>query len=110
MEKGYRPNHIELEKTWTLGHDTKGGRSDICVSGEDGKTLFIIECKTFGKPYIREYHNTCNDGGQIFSYWQQERNCKWLVLYASYFDGSSVIYKTESIRRWWYSGLQCQCI
>lgn len=25
MDKGYRPEHIELEKEWTLGHSDKGG-------------------------------------------------------------------------------------
>ncbi len=46
LEKGYRPEHIELEKEWHLGHDARGGRADICVSDSDGLMLFIIECKT----------------------------------------------------------------
>ena len=25
------------------------------------------------------------DGDQVFSYWHQERSCKWLALYASNF-------------------------
>lgn len=29
--KGYRPEHIELEKRWNLGHDSKGGKADIYV-------------------------------------------------------------------------------
>ncbi len=48
LEKGYRPEHIELEKEWHLGHDSKGGRADICVSAPDESMLAIIECKTFG--------------------------------------------------------------
>ncbi len=97
MDKGYRPEHIELEREWTLGHEKKSGFADILVKDEDGKTLFIIECKTDGGEYKKEYNNTINDGGQIFSYWQQERSCKWLVLYASDFDGSKVTYTTESV-------------
>ena len=31
LEKGYRPEHIVLEKKWQLGHDPKGGSADICV-------------------------------------------------------------------------------
>ena len=31
LDKGYRPEHIELEKEWHLGHDVKSGRADICV-------------------------------------------------------------------------------
>lgn len=97
MDKGYRPEHIELEKEWTLGHEKKSGFADILVKNEEGKTLFIVECKTAGNEYKKEYNNTLNDGGQLFSYWQQEGDCKWLSLYASDFDGSQVSYTTETI-------------
>lgn len=46
LDKGYRPENIELERTWTLGHEQKSGRADICVSDQNGRTLFIVECKT----------------------------------------------------------------
>lgn len=97
MDKGYRPEHIELEKEWTLGHSDKEGFADILVKDADGKTLFIIECKTPGTEYKKELNNTLNDGGQLFSYWKQEGYCKWLSLYASDFDGTSVSYTTETI-------------
>lgn len=97
MDKGYRPEHIELEKEWTLGHDAKGGRADICVYDTDGKTLFIVECKTAGIEYKKEYNNTVSDGGQLFSYWQQERSCRWLALYASEFNGTEIEYTSDSI-------------
>lgn len=97
LTKGYRPEHIELEKGWTLGHDAKGGRADICVYAQDGKMLFIVECKTFEKEYDKELKNTLNDGGQIFSYWQQERSCQYIALYASDFLDGKIEYQTESI-------------
>lgn len=97
MDKGYRPEHIELEKEWTLGHSDKGGFADILVKDADGKTLFIVECKTSGNEYKKELNNTLNDGGQLFSYWKQEGLCKWLSLYASDFDGTNVSYTTETI-------------
>lgn len=97
MDKGYRPEHIELEKEWTLGHSDKGGFADILVKDADGKTLFIVECKTAGNEYKKELNNTLNDGGQLFSYWKQEGACKWLSLYASDFDGTNVSYTTETI-------------
>lgn len=97
MDKGYRPEHIELEKEWTLGHSDKGGYADILVKDSDGKTLFIVECKTAGNEYKKELNNTLNDGGQLFSYWKQESACKWLSLYASDFDGTNVSYTTETI-------------
>ena len=97
MDKGYRPEHIELEKEWTLGHSDKGGFADILVKDADDKTLFIVECKTPGTEYKKELNNTLNDGGQLFSYWKQEGACKWLSLYASDFDGTTVSYTTETI-------------
>lgn len=97
MDKGYRPEHIELEKEWTLGHSDKSGFADILVKDTDGKTLFIIECKTPGTEYKKELNNTLNDGGQLFSYWKQEGACKWLSLYTSDFDGTTVSYTTETI-------------
>lgn len=50
--------------------------------------LFIVECKTYGTEYEKERKNICADGGQLISYWQQERGCKWLVLYASTLNSS----------------------
>lgn len=101
LTKGYRPEHIELEKKWSLGHMTSGGEdsgfADICVHDSEGKILFIIECKTEGKEYLKEYRNIDQYGGQLFTYWQQERNCKYLVLYASKLIGKTVSYDTESV-------------
>ena len=85
LDKGYKPEDIWLEKSWTLGHEQKSGRADICVSSQ-GRTLFIIECKTAGEEYNKERANMQADGGQLFSYWQQEQSCQWLELYASGFD------------------------
>lgn len=95
---GYRPEHIELEKVWPLGHDSKSGRADICVYDEKHeKMLFIIECKSFGKEYVKAFGDTNVDGGQLFSYWQQENATKWLALYASDFDGENVIRNCQVI-------------
>lgn len=90
--KGYRPEHIELERKWTLGHLPKSGKSDICVKDINGENiLFIIECKTFGEKYNEELSNLKANGGQLFSYWQQERSCKWLCLYSSDFSSGNVL-------------------
>lgn len=98
LAKGYRPEHIELEKVWSLGHDAKSGRADICVYDENHeKMLFIIECKTFGKEYSKAYVDTNADGGQLFSYWQQENATKWLALYASGFDGNKLMRNCQVI-------------
>ena len=98
LSKGYRPEHIELEKQWHLGHDPKSGRADICVSDESGSVLFIVECKTWGKEFDKAMKDTLNDGAQLFSYWQQESSCKWLVLYTSDIQEDGTIeYKSPSV-------------
>ena len=70
IKKIYNPKHIELEKKWTLGHEMKSGRADICVSDTDCTSLLIIiECKTFGKEYEKAKTQLNHNGGQLFSYW-----------------------------------------
>lgn len=93
LDKGYRPEHIELEPRWNLGHDAKGGKADILVKDDEGKSLLIIECKTSGAEFNKEKKNTEEDGGQLFSYWQQEGATRWLALYASDWKDNTVSYK-----------------
>lgn len=85
LEKGYKSEDIELEKVWPLGHVGKSGRADICVNeaGNPQKMLLIIECKTAGKEFENAIKETEQDGGQVFSYWQQEKSTQWLAIYAS---------------------------
>lgn len=97
LEKGYRPEHIELEKEWHLGHGSKSGRADVLVTDEKGSMLFIVECKTWGREFDKAFGDTKNDGGQLFSYWQQEQSCRWLVLYASDFKDGEINYKAPTI-------------
>ena len=100
FEKGYRPEHIELEPRWSLGHGGKSGKADICVKEKDGSPyLCIIECKTADKEYNKELQNMKADGGQLFSYWQQSKATKWLLLYASDFDSQNqkITYTTATV-------------
>ena len=90
LKKGYRPEHLELEPRWNLGHEAKGGKADILILDEKGAPLVIIECKTFGNEFNKEKKHTETDGGQLFSYWQQENATRWLALYASDWDGSQI--------------------
>lgn len=97
LKKGYRPEHIELERRWKLGHTRKSGKADIYVTDAEGKNcLFIIECKTHGEEYKKELRNVVTDGGQLFSYLAQARSAQWLLLYTSNFTDKR-IYITESI-------------
>ena len=98
LEKGYRPEHIELEPKWQLGRDAKGGKADIIVKNPDNSVLIIIECKTAGAKFNEEFKNTEAYGGQLFSYWQQEGSTDWLVLYASDWKDFKLSYKAPVIR------------
>lgn len=99
LKKDYRPEDIELEKEWPLGRTQKSGRADICVyERESDNVLFIIECKTWGKEFDKAMKDTLNDGAQLFSYWQQESSCKWLVLYSSNLkDDGTTEFKSPTI-------------
>ncbi|GHU78914.1 hypothetical protein FACS1894145_1950 [Bacteroidia bacterium] len=82
LETGYNPQNIVLEKTWKLGHQEKG-RLDILVTKDDGTSYLMIECKTFGTEYEKELKNLHKSGGQLFSYFQQDKNADILMLYTS---------------------------
>lgn len=99
LEKGYRTEHIELEKKWKMGHSPKGGKADIIIYENSAKenVLLIIECKTYGQKYKEELENTIKDGGQLFSYWQQENSAKWLALYCSDYKDNNVIFKSDAV-------------
>lgn len=96
LDRGYRPENIVLEPKWKLGHIEKG-RLDILVN-KDGKAYLMIECKTFGVEYEKELKNLKKDGGQLFSYFQQDKNTEVLMLYTSKLDKESIIYQNEIIK------------
>ena len=59
--------------------------------------LFIVECKTAGQEFDKAYKDTLSDGGQLFSYWQQEQSTKWLVLYTSDYKDGVITYKAPTV-------------
>ncbi|WP_291750823.1 restriction endonuclease subunit S [Candidatus Sulfuricurvum sp. RIFRC-1] len=85
IEKGYAPNRITLEKVFPSGHGTSG-RLDILVSRNDGTAYMMIECKTWGAEFEKEFKNLNKDGGQLFTYFQQDNNTDILILYASRYN------------------------
>ena len=85
LSKGYLPRHLTLEKRWSLGRTGKSGKADIVVRSHDSeKTLMIIECKTYGYEFEKEKERMKQNGGQLFSYFQQDKTTGFLVLYASH--------------------------
>ena len=102
LKKGYQPESIFLEKTWTLGHTGKSGRADITIYDKKNNAYLIIECKRAGNDYKEARKELFEDpaGKQLFSYWAQARSTQWLQLYASDFDeeNNDVTYKEEIVR------------
>ena len=104
LEKGYKPENIELEKSWGMGHTE--GYLDILVKDEENKSFAMIECKTWGKEYDKYVKETFthknkskeNDGGQVFTYLQQEpKTTKAICYYTSHVVGKSIEYKNAII-------------
>lgn len=97
LSKWYRPEDIILEKKFTVGHGAAGGWLDIFVKRE-WKAYLMIECKTWGKEFDKEWQNTQKKWWQLLSYLQQDRDTEFLILYASQFENGKVIYKNEIIK------------
>jgi len=89
LEKGYKPKDIVLEKTYPTGHNTSG-RLDVLVKKESNSYL-MIECKTYGEEFDKELKNTQKNGGQIFTYFQQDTKTELLMLYASKLEKNKII-------------------
>ncbi|WP_172919306.1 N-6 DNA methylase [Capnocytophaga canis] len=96
LEMGYQPENIVLEPTWKLGH-TEKGRLDILVKKDD-KAYLMIECKTHGKEYNKELKNLHKDGGQLFSYFQQDKNAEILMLYTFNIQDNKTVPQCEIIK------------
>jgi type I restriction-modification system DNA methylase subunit len=92
LNQGYKPNHIELEKKWQLGHTAKSGKADIYIKDNDNNALLIIECKTAGAEYKKAINILESDSNnQLFSYLQQATSTKFLALYTSDFADDKVL-------------------
>jgi type I restriction enzyme M protein len=97
LDKGYKPEHIELEPKWKLGHGASGGRADIQIKNNHGKSLLIIECKTPGREFNKAWTDMKRDGGQLFSYAQQASETQFLCLYTSDFDSGALAYTSHVV-------------
>jgi len=97
LQKGYKPEHIELEPKWQLGHGASGGRADVLIKDNSGKALLIIECKTEGKEFNDAWKATLNRPTQLFTYAQQVQSTKFICLYASDFVDGKATYKNYII-------------
>jgi type I restriction enzyme M protein len=97
LEKGYKPQNITLEKTWKTGHGTSG-RLDVLVTRENGSAYLMIECKTWGAEFDKEFKNLEKNGGQLFTYFQQDKDADVIMLYASELNGKEIQYRNEIVK------------
>lgn len=100
LEKGYPPESITLEKKYPLGHKNKGGDLDILIKDNMGKPFLMIECKTWGIEYeaeIKKMLDSNKKGGQLFSYYQQDQETKYLCLYTSHIDHQQIDYRNSIV-------------
>jgi type I restriction enzyme M protein len=97
LEKGYKPKNIILEKTWGAGHGTSG-RLDICVNRDNGSEYLLIECKTYGKEFDKEFTRMKKDGGQLFTYFKFSNKADVIMLYTSELKGKEIVYRNEIVK------------
>ena len=90
LKKGYEPKHIVLEPAFEVGHINKPSYGDILVFDKEYNPLALIENKTFGTEFSKEWNNMQKDGGQLFSYFGPLVNklgfCENIVLFAADFE------------------------
>lgn len=90
LKKGYAPKHIVFEPAFKSGHVNKPSYGDILVFDKAYKPLVLIENKTYGSEFSKEWNNMLKDGGQLFSYLggmsQTTGYSENLVLYSADFD------------------------
>ena len=90
LEQWYKPNHIELEPKWQVGHWGSGWKADILVKDNSWKSLLIIECKTAWTEFSNAWKNTLIRPTQVFSYAQQTRTTQFIALYTSDFIDNKI--------------------
>lgn len=97
LEKGYKPKNITLEKRYPSGHG-HSGRLDICVSRDDGSEYLLIECKTWGKAFEKEFAKLNKDGGQLFTYFKFSNKADIIMLYTSQLNKKKIIFNNRVIK------------
>lgn len=97
LTKGYKPENISLEKVYPAGHGFSG-RLDICVTRYDGSEYLLIECKTYGKEFDKEFNRINKDGGQLFTYFKFSNKADIIMLYASELKVKDIVYRNEIVK------------
>lgn len=80
---GYLPSNIILEPKTPGGREDGNFYGDILIIDNDGIPFMLIECKTAGEEYDKEWHKMLRDGGQLFRYYNSYRQAQYLCLYTA---------------------------
>lgn len=97
LEKKYPPEMLYLEHKWPMGRKEKG-KLDILVLNTLGKAYLMIECKTWGEEYEKEKKKMRKNGGQLFSYYQQDKATQYLCLYTSRIYNGKIDYINDIVQ------------
>ena len=96
LEKGYKPQNIELEKKYPSGGKSEV-KLDILVYDDTALPFLMIECKTWGTEYEKECKRNIKEGRQLLSYYAQDRCAHYLCVYASKLDRDVIEYENSII-------------
>lgn len=96
LEKGYKPENIELEKIYPSGRG-HSGNLDILIYDNNKKAYLMIECKTWGTEFKKEHNKMIKDGGQLFTYYALDRSTKYLCLYTSELNNGKIEYQNNIV-------------
>ena len=99
LSKGYEPKHIILEPTFKVGHN-QHVYGDILVLNQQFENLILIENKTYGAEFSKEWNLMLKNGGQLFSYYAVNKT-DFLCLLAFDYEPNlkSLIYTSHKIGR-----------
>lgn len=101
LKKGYEPKHLVFEPAFKVGHVNKPSYGDILVFDKEYNPLVLIENKTYGTEFSKEWNLMQKDGGQLFSYLaplvRVMEPCQNLILFAANYEENEIILKNHII-------------
>lgn len=101
LKKGYEAKHIVIEPAFKVAHGIKPSFGDILVFDKEYDPLVLIENKTYGTEFSKEWNLMQKDGGQLFGYLGEivktMKLCQNLVLFAADFEDNRIVPKSHII-------------
>ena len=101
LKKGYEAKHIVIEPAFKVAHGIKPSFGDILIFDKKYDPLVLIENKTYGAEFSKEWNLMQKDGGQLFGYLGEivktMKLCQNLVLFAADFEENRIVPKSHII-------------